>query len=305
MNKLFFTIFWLFFTGSVYGAQQWVPWEQEQIVVQQQWSIFIAILQNEIVSAIILCIAVFIITFIAAWVVKNRLTIFLESFADKLSWREEVQAMIVKSVNMIIWLFWFSTASGILWLDLAIFMWWVWMWIWFGMQALLSNFLSWLIIIFQWKFKVWDLIDIWWKLWKIKVMDTLFTEIEQFDGIKFYVPNAEFLKATVINITANDKRRCDIVIGVDYDTDIVKAKQVIFKVLSSFPNILSAPESKIWVTNFEDSSINLQVMFWLSITDDFFWTKSNVIETINLAFKQAWITIPFPQVTISNRIDRA
>jgi len=71
--------------------------------------------------------------------------------------------------------------------------------------------------------------------------------------------------------------------------------------LSTFPNILTAPESKILLTEFDDSSIGLKVMFWLNINDDFFGTRSNVMETINLAFRQAEITIPFPQITMSKR----
>jgi len=302
MKKLLTILFWLWFVNIALAAN-WVGQNNnwEITIVQQQSSIFRSILENEYVSAVILCIIVMIITYFVAWVVRNRLTLILESYSDKLSGREEVQIMIVKSVNMIIWLFWFSTAAWIIGLDMAIFMWGIWMWLWFGLQALLSNFISGLIVVFQWKFKVWDIIDIAWRMWTIKVMDTLFTEIEQFDWIKFYVPNAEFLRETVVNISANDRRRCEILVWVDYDTDIVKAKQVITKVLKTFPNILTAPESKIILTEFDDSSIWLKVMFWLNVNDDFFWTRSNVMETINLAFRQAEITIPFPQITMSKR----
>lgn len=302
MKKQLFTLIWFLSINTLYAAQTMWEWDSvEQTTIQQQWSVFKAILENEYVSAVILCTVVMILTYFVAGVVRNRLTLLLDSYSEKLSWREEVQIMIVKSANIIVWLFWFSTAAWIIWLDLAIFMWGIWMWLWFWLQALLSNFISWLIIIFQWKFKVWDLIDIAWRMWNIRVMDTLFTEVEQFDWVKFYVPNAEFLRETVINVSANDKRRCEIVVWVDYDTDIVKAKQVINKVLWTFPNILTAPESKILLTEFDDSSIWLKIMFWLNINDDYFGTRSNVIETINLAFKQSNIKIPFPQITMSKR----
>jgi small-conductance mechanosensitive channel len=52
-----------------------------------------------------------------------------------------------------------------------------------------------------------------------------------------------------------------------------------------------------------DSSINLSLRFWINSKDWYFSSQSNVTETVNLAFKQAWITIPFPQVVISNRND--
>jgi small-conductance mechanosensitive channel len=52
-----------------------------------------------------------------------------------------------------------------------------------------------------------------------------------------------------------------------------------------------------------DSSIKLTLRIWINSTDTFFTLKSNVTETINLAFKQAGIIIPFPQITLSNRED--
>ena len=75
------------------------------------------------------------------------------------------------------------------------------------------------------------------------------------------------------------------------------------QVVSNFPNVLKAPESHVFVEEFANSSINLSLRFWINSKDKYFETKSNVTETINLAFKQSGITIPFPQVTISNRAD--
>jgi small-conductance mechanosensitive channel len=59
------------------------------------------------------------------------------------------------------------------------------------------------------------------------------------------------------------------------------------QVLNQFPNILKAPQANIFVDKFDDSSINLNLRFWINSSDEFFLIKSNVTETINLAFKQA------------------
>ncbi|MBT3727174.1 mechanosensitive ion channel [bacterium] len=91
---------------------------------------------------------------------------------------------------------------------------------------------------------------------------------------------------------------------MDYDTDILKAKKVMLQVAEKFPNILVVPETSVFVDKFDESSINLILRFWIDSKDEYFTMKSNVTETINLAFKQAKITIPFPQVTISNRVGK-
>ena len=86
-----------------------------------------------------------------------------------------------------------------------------------------------------------------------------------------------------------------------YETDLLKAKEVMLRVLDNFPNILQAPNAKIYVDNFSDSSIDLSLRFWINSSDKYFEIKSNVTETINMAFKKYGIIIPFPQVTLSNR----
>jgi small conductance mechanosensitive channel len=81
----------------------------------------------------------------------------------------------------------------------------------------------------------------------------------------------------------------------------VQAKKIIMKVLENFPNILPTPSADIFITSLSDSSIKVDVRFWIVSTDEYFKMKSNVTETLNLAFKQSGIVIPFPQITLSNR----
>jgi len=110
------------------------------------------------------------------------------------------------------------------------------------------------------------------------------------------------LEENVSNFYTNDKRRVEIKLWVDYDSDIIKTKKIILRVIEQFPSILKAPNPEILIVDFWDNSINLSLRFWINSKDDnYFEIKSNVNETINLAFKQSWIVIPFPQVMISNR----
>ncbi len=76
------------------------------------------------------------------------------------------------------------------------------------------------------------------------------------------------------------------------------------QVIEQFPTVLKAPEPVVVLDKLDNSSINLILRFWInSSSGEYFVTRSNVTETINLAFRQAWITIPFPQITLSNRND--
>jgi len=155
----------------------------------------------------------------------------------------------------------------------------------------------------QWFYHLWDVIEVVGRTWTIKKIHALFTEIEQFDWVIFFVPNVKFLEEDISNYHSNDKRRVSIDIWVDYDTDILKAKKIMMQVIEKFPNVLQTPLPDVLITKMDDSSINLSLRFWINSKDKYFDTQSNVTETVNLAFKNAWIVIPFPQITLSNRSD--
>lgn len=241
-------------------------------------------------------------TFFLQKYVEKKLEMYLIEKSWTWPWKEELYWIIIRTTNISIWWIWIITALSFMWVDLAIFMWWIWLGVWFALQTFLSNFISWIIMVLNWSYKNWDLIETQWKIGHIIKIDTFSTTVEQFDWIRFFVPNVDFLKNIVENYNANDKRRTEIEIWLEYGADMVKAKTIILKVIENFPNILKEPAPKIVVNDFWTSSVNIKIWYWTLMTDTkYFTTRSNVIETINLAFKQNDIVIPFPQIVINQK----
>jgi small-conductance mechanosensitive channel len=243
-----------------------------------------------------------ILTLIISKIINSRIGAFIERGWEWKN-REELAWVMTRTANITVLSIGFTIVLSILWIDMWIFLWGLWFWIWFTLKIFLSNFIWWIIMVTQWSYHNWDVIKIWDKTWKIRKINSLFTEIEQFNWVIFFVPNVKFLENEVENININDKRRIEIKVWVDYETDIVKAKKIMLQVINNFPWILKTPEPGVIITDFNDSSIDLNLKFWINSRWDFVWTKSNVTETINLAFRQYWISIPFPQITLSNRSD--
>lgn len=259
-------------------------------------------LNKDFLLGLISAIAAIIITFFLQKYVEKKLELFLIEKSWNWGWKEEVFGIILRTTKVSIWAIGIITALSFMWIDLAIFMGWIGLWVWFALQTFLSNFLSWIIMVLSGDYKNWDLIELQWKLGKIIKIDTFSTTVEQFDWIRFFVPNVEFLKNVVENYNANDKRRTEIEIALEYGSDIVKAKTILLKIVDNFPNILKDPAPKIVVNEFGWSSINVKLWYRTLMTDKtFFATRSNVMETINLAFKQNDITIPFPQIVLNQR----
>ncbi len=275
-------------------------WSSEIDKTKQHISFVSSFLSTELLLNIIFATIVLLVTFALTKLVSRKIVWYVEKNWE---WREELVWVLTRVSNISILTLWWAISLWILWIDMWIFMWGLWFWLGFTLKIFLSNFIAWVIMVTQWTYHNWDIIKIWDKIWKIRKINSLFTELEQFDWVIFYTPNVKFLEDEVLNYNTNDKRRVEVNVGVDYDTDLLKAKKIMLQVLRQFPNILQAPESNIFIDKFDDSSINLSLRFWINSSDQYFLIKSNVTETINLAFKQAGITIPFPQITLSNRSD--
>ncbi len=299
MKKIIISLFSFIYFINISFASWWV-WTNEINQTKEHVSFISSFLSTELLLNIVFATIVILVTFALARWVSWKIAWYVER-SWEWEWREELVWVLTRVSNITILTLWAAIALWILWVDMSIFMWWLGFWLWFTLKIFLSNFIAWVIMVTQWTYHNWDLIEIWNKIWKIKKINALFTEIEQFNWVIFFLPNIKFLEDEVSNYNANDKRRVEIEVWVDYDTDILKAKKIMLQVLNQFPNILKAPSADIFIDKFDDSSINLSLRFWINSSDSYFWIKSNVSETINLAFKQAGIVIPFPQITLSNR----
>ncbi len=247
-------------------------------------------------------IVIIVLTFLSSRIITAKLVHYLEiNYAGEASWREELVGVISRTVNITILLIGFSLTLGILGIDMGIFMWWIWFGIGYTLRTFLTNFVSGIIMVTQGFYKNGDIIGIDNKMGKIVKVNALFTAVEQFDGVIFYVPNITFLEQSVTNYHTNDKRRVEIHVNVGYEADIVKAKTLLMKVFDSFPNVLQAPHADVIVDDLGDNGVLLKGRYWMAVNDDYFALKSNLTETINLAFRQQGIEIPYPQMTLSHK----
>jgi len=281
------------------GWEEWSARTSSEILL---WFLSWEFLINLAIN-IVLVIIVIIITFAISKFIHSKLLRYLEAanIWDEAS-KEEIIWVISRTMNIFVFITGFSISLWILWVDLGIFMGWIWFGIWFTLRTFLTNFISGIIIVSQWSYHIGDLIEVWEQRWKITKIQALFTEIEELDGTIFNIPNVRFFEENVRNFHTNDKRRIDVEVVVWYETDILQAKKVLQKVVSNFPMVLSAPASDVIIWKLWDNGVELTLRFWVSSKENYITLKSNVTETVNLAFKQTDIHIPYPQMTLSGWI---
>jgi small conductance mechanosensitive channel len=158
----------------------------------------------------------------------------------------------------------------------------------------LSNFSSGVMLILFRPFRVGDFATVGGVTGTVKNIDIFNTTLSTPDNQKVIVPNANITNSVITNVTANDTRRVDLVIGIGYGDDVLKAKQVLADILKTEDRILETPAPKIAVSELADSSVNFVVRPWVK-TSDYWDVYFDLTEKIKLTFDQEGISIPFPQ----------
>ena len=125
----------------------------------------------------------------------------------------------------------------------------------------------------------------------VRIFSTILTTP---DNKQITIPNAQVYAGTITNYTAKDMRRVDMVFGVSYDDDLKVAREVLTRVCTSHPKVLSEPEFKIFVLNLGDNSVDFAVRPWAK-TEDYWTVWGDVLEQGKAELEAAGCSIPYPQ----------
>lgn len=175
-----------------------------------------------------------------------------------------------------------------------------------ALQGSLSNFASGFLMIIFHPFKVGDFIEAAGTKGTVKEIQLFNTIINTPDNVRAIIPNSKITDSNILNYTVTGTRRVDMVIGVSYEDDLKKAKNIIEGVLASDDRILKDPPPKVAVSELADSSVNFVVRPWVN-SPDYWDVYFEMTAKIKLALDENDITIPFPQrdVHIKNGAQKA
>jgi len=158
----------------------------------------------------------------------------------------------------------------------------------------LSNFAAGVLMIIFKPIRVGDFVEIGGATGTVKEVDIFNTIIAGPDNVRIIVPNSQVTGANITNYTVNGTRRVDLVIGVAYEDDIKKAKEVMLEVLKADPLVLDNPAPFVGVLELADSSVNYAVRPWVKPAN--YWdVYFGVTEKAKYALEANGLTIPFPQ----------
>ena len=167
----------------------------------------------------------------------------------------------------------------------------------FGLQKIVSNFISGIIILLDRSIKPGDVVQINDIYGRIKNLNTRFVSVVTRAGKEYLVPNEDFITKKVINWSYSDELvRVEVPIGVGYDSDIELVRELILEAAKDKKRVVNKPEPACLLTSFGDNTVDFKLMFWINDPDNGIANvKSNVLFSVWKLFAEHDVNIAFPQ----------
>jgi potassium efflux system protein len=166
----------------------------------------------------------------------------------------------------------------------------------FGLQEIVANFISGLIVLFERPIRVGDIVSIGETTGVVSKIQIRATTIRNWDKQELLVPNKELITGRLLNWSLSDQlNRIVITVGVDYGADVPQALKLLEQAAKENPRVLDDPEPLITFEGFGDNALNLVLRCYLDSLDHRLSVTSELHQSINDRFRAAGIAIAFPQ----------
>ena len=166
-----------------------------------------------------------------------------------------------------------------------------------SLQGSLQNFAAGVMLLVFRPFKTGDFVDAGGDSGVVKNISIFTTIMTTPDNKEIIIPNGAIYSGNITNYSAKETRRVDMVVGIGYDSDLKKAKEILNEMVAADDRILKDPAPTVAVAELADSSVNFIVRPWVKSAD--FWAvKFDFTEAVKLRFDAEGISIPFPQMDV-------
>jgi small-conductance mechanosensitive channel len=166
----------------------------------------------------------------------------------------------------------------------------------FGLQNIVNNFVSGLILLYERPVQVGDVVEVGTRMGEIRRIGIRSSTIHTAQGAEVIVPNASLISVEVVNWTLSDRtRRIDVPVGVAYGTDPDRAREVLLAAVAGRPEVLAAPAPVAVLVGLGECSVDFELRFWVQRFEDAQVAGSEVRIAVLRGLAAAGIEIPFPQ----------
>lgn len=166
-----------------------------------------------------------------------------------------------------------------------------------ALQESLKNLAGGIVILMMKPFRVGDYILSPQAEGTVSLIGLVYTTLVTIDNKTISIPNGTLSNSVVTNVTAMDKRRLDLTVGIGYQSDLKQAKEIVEQIYAGHPSILKEEEILVYVDSLAEDSVVLGARGWTK-SEDYWKTRWAIIEQMKLEFDRAGIQIPYKQMDI-------
>ena len=166
-----------------------------------------------------------------------------------------------------------------------------------ALQGSLSNFASGILLISLKPFKSGDFVEVSGTAGVVEEVNIFSTQLRTGDNKTVIIPNGSITSGTITNYSRKPTRRIDLIIGVSYDADLAKTRDILTKITSNHELVLKDQAVTIGVSELADNSVNFVVRPWVK-TENYWPVYFELLESIKLSLDEAGIEIPYPQLSV-------
>lgn len=163
-----------------------------------------------------------------------------------------------------------------------------------ALQGSLSNFAGGVLIILLKPFKVGDFIDAQGESGTVEDITIFYTYLTTFNNQRVVIPNGQLSNNKVTNYSYEPLRKNALTVGISYDSDIKKAREVLLNIVNSDERTLEEPAPVVFVAGLGDNSVDLSLRFWAK-KEDYWGLHFDTIEKLKVELEAAGVSFPFPQ----------
>ena len=169
----------------------------------------------------------------------------------------------------------------------------------FGLQDVIKNLVSGIILLFERPFKVGDWVLIGGEEGKIKQINIRSTEVETFNKASVIIPNATLISSSLTNLThGNNWQRQSVMVGVSYDSDADQVTRLLLECARSCKKVMRVPAPYVLFKNFGESSLDFELRFYVSDIWSGWQASSDIRYEILRRFRDENINIAYPQIVV-------
>lgn len=171
-----------------------------------------------------------------------------------------------------------------------------------ALQGTLSNVAAGVMILLLRPYRVGDSVELNGRQGVVTGLDLFNTQVVDFDGLTFYLPNAKVFGDMIVNISQSGHRRIELTFTVDYEDDLDLAIATLLDLAHADPRIQSDPEPWAKVTATADSGVNVMLRCWTA-SDDWLNTRCDLTKAVKETFDRVGLSFPYPHQVHVDRVD--